>query len=190
MNYNSKDLGSVPRLPDPVSRIASKQNIVPNSIKNQGSTVHADVEDLLRSDPVSSQDLSAALKTTKPSSDGKMERWKKISLFSFFIMISYKKFFFKMKYFMLYFTYFFTIYLALSISLLFMFHILFFLYILSNTSSSINKLSDTWHGRTSTDLSEQICTYIYRLIVLHFLVNQLTSLESSKISKYSNYFLY
>ena len=51
-----------------------------------------------------------------------------------------------------------------------------------------NKLSDTWHGRTSTDLSEQICTYIYRLIVLDLLVDQLTSLETSKISKYSNYF--
>ena len=70
----SKDLGSVPRLPEPVSRTASKHSITQNASKSQGSTVHADVEDLLRSDPVSCQDLSAALQTTKPSSDGKMDR--------------------------------------------------------------------------------------------------------------------
>jgi katanin p60 ATPase-containing subunit A1 len=67
-----------PKLPDPAPRSTnSKQSSnriePPNNQNNQNSQL--DVEFLLGNDPVSCQDLYTALDTTKPSSDGKMDKY-------------------------------------------------------------------------------------------------------------------
>jgi hypothetical protein len=68
-------------LPEPVPRVRRNSNNNPpiskcskNGIAAVGAKAVIDVEGLLRADPVTSIDLAAALKTTKPSSDGKMTK--------------------------------------------------------------------------------------------------------------------
>ena len=72
-------------LPEPVPRVrrnshsnppsSSSNNNSKNGIAAAGAKVAIDVEGLLRADPVTAIDLTAALKTTKPSSDGKMTKY-------------------------------------------------------------------------------------------------------------------
>lgn len=74
-------------LPEPVPRVRRNSHSNPpssssgssnnskNGIAALGAKVAIDVEGLLRADPVTAIDLTAALKTTKPSSDGKMTKY-------------------------------------------------------------------------------------------------------------------
>jgi hypothetical protein len=69
-------------LPEPVPRVRRNSHNNPpssngskNGIAAVGAKAVIDVEGLLRADPVTSIDLAAALKTTKPSSDGKMTKY-------------------------------------------------------------------------------------------------------------------
>lgn len=80
---SSKEGGQSGGLPEPVPRVRRNSHNNPpasshgskNGIAAAGGKAAIDVEGLLRADPVTSIDLAAALKTTKPSSDGKMTKY-------------------------------------------------------------------------------------------------------------------
>ena len=72
-------VGLILPLPGPTKK---RQN--PGSTSNgngKEKAVAVDVEGLLKADPVTSSDLSTALQTTKPSSDGKMIKYVKIRIY-------------------------------------------------------------------------------------------------------------
>lgn len=72
--------------PDPPSKNGvSRGRTLPKAAESLGPS-NEEVADLLKADPVTTIDIAAALETTKPSSDGKMDKYVK-KIISYLILI-------------------------------------------------------------------------------------------------------